>query len=225
MRKRRAARPRGKALRRARWGGLAAAGRAAERRKVNALELAIGREVRAFRTKHDMTVVELSRLASLSPGMLSKIENGLTSPSLATLRALAQALNVPVTALFRRFEEHTDATFVRAGDGLTIERRGSRVGHQYKLLGHSVRKSIVVEPYMITLTEESEVFPLFQHNGMEFIYMLEGELSYRHGDKTYRMRPGDSLFFDANAPHGPDELTRLPARFLSVIAYAPEASG
>ena len=43
---------------------------------------------------------------------------------------------------------------------------------------------------------------------------------YRHGDKTYRLTPGDSLFFDADAPHGPDQLTRLPIRFLSVIAYA-----
>ncbi len=84
------------------------------------LEAAIGREVHAFRRKHGMTVVDLARLAKLSPGMLSKIENGLTSPSLATLRALSTALGVPVTAFFRRFEQHTDATFVRAGEGLVI---------------------------------------------------------------------------------------------------------
>ncbi len=49
--------------------------------------------------------------------------------------------------------------------------------------------------------------------------MLEGEVVYRHADKPYPMRPGDSLFFDADAPHGPDELRRLPIRFLSVISY------
>jgi transcriptional regulator with XRE-family HTH domain len=186
------------------------------------LEVAIGREVREFRKKLDMTVADLAKLADLSAGMLSKIENGMTSPSLDTLQALSRALHVPVTAFFRRYEEERDATFVPAGQGLTIERRGTRAGHQYQLLGHTLRKNIAVEPYLITLTEKSDVFPIFQHAGVEFLYMLEGEVGYRHGNKTYVLRPGDSLFFDADAPHGPDELRKLPIRFLSIICYARE---
>src|SRR5690606_34581763 len=62
------------------------------------LEMAIGREVCGFRRKLDMTVAELAKQADLSAGMLSKIENGQTSPSLATLQALSVALHVPVTA-------------------------------------------------------------------------------------------------------------------------------
>lgn len=191
----------------------------------NHLEVAIGREVRAFRRQLDMTVMELAKAAGLSTGMLSKIENGGISPSLSTLQALSRALHVPVTAFFRRFEEERPATFVRAGEGLKIERRGTRAGHQYELLGHSSGKRIVVEPYLITLTEESDVFPLFQHSGLEFIYMLEGEVGYRHSDKTYVLQPGDSLYFDADAPHGPEELRKLPIRFISVIAYPREDEG
>ncbi len=183
----------------------------------NKLELAIGREIRAFRKKMDLTIAELAKLADLSAGMLSKIENGNASPSLGTLQALSRALNIPFTAFFRKYEEDRDASFVRAGQGLVIERRGTRAGHEYRLLGHSVGKSISVEPYLITLTEESEVFPLFQHPGTEFIYMLEGEMLYTHGDKSYRLSPGDSLFFDADAPHGPEDLFSLPIRFLSII--------
>jgi transcriptional regulator with XRE-family HTH domain len=183
------------------------------------LEVAIGREVRAFRKKSNLTVAELANLAGVSIGMLSKIENGHASPSLTTLQALTTALHIPVTALFRKYEEQRDATFVRAGEGLKIERRGTRAGHQYRLLGHTVGKSIAVEPYMITLTEKSEVFPLFQHSGMEFIYMIEGEVRYRHGNKSYALTPGDSLFFDGDAPHGPEDLVYLPIRFLSVIVY------
>jgi transcriptional regulator with XRE-family HTH domain len=186
------------------------------------LEVAIGREVRAFRAKLGLTVAELARAAELSSGMLSKIENGLTSPSLATLRSLSKALDVPVTAFFRRYEEERDAMFVKAGEGLAIERRGTRAGHQYQLLGHTQSKRLAVEPYLITLTEESDVFPLFQHSGLEFIYMLEGEVLYRHGDKTYSLSPGDSLFFDADAPHGPENLAKLPIRFLSIITYPRE---
>jgi transcriptional regulator with XRE-family HTH domain len=187
------------------------------------LELSIGREVRVFRKKINMTVAELAKLAGLSAGMLSKIENGMTSPSLATLQSLSRALHVPVTAFFRKFEEERDATFVKAGQGLTIERRGTRAGHQYQLLGHTMRKSIAVEPYMITLTADSDVFPLFQHAGIEFLYMLEGEVGYRHGSKTYTLTPGDSLYFDADVPHGPEELRKLPIRFLSIITYSRES--
>ena len=181
------------------------------------LEIAIGQQVRAFRKQLHMTVAEVAGQADLSPGMLSKIENGLTSPSLATLKALSSALNVPVTAFFRKYEEERDATFVKAGQGLNIERRGTRAGHQYQLLGHTVGKQVFVEPYLISLTEESDVFPLFQHDGVEFIYMLAGEVIYRHASQTYRLTPGDSLFFDADAPHGPEELVNLPIRFLAVI--------
>lgn len=183
------------------------------------LEQSIGREVKRFREKLGLTLSELAKAADMSAGMLSKIENGATSPSLASLQRLSKGLHVPVTALFRGFEEIRDASFVKAGQGLAIERRGTRAGHQYQLLGHSPHGPVMVEPYLITLTAESDVFPAFQHAGLEFLYMLEGEVVYRHGDKTYTMLPGDALFFDADAPHGPEELKKLPIRFLSVISY------
>ncbi len=189
------------------------------------LEAAIGRQVRSLRKKLDMRVAELASLAGLSSGMLSKIENGLTAPSLATLKALSEALNVPVTALFQQFEERREATFVPAGQGLEIERRGTRSGHQYRLLGHSRDAALAVEPYMITLNDESDSFPYFQHAGTEFIYMLEGRMGYRHGDRVYTLGPGDSLFFEAAVPHGPETLDELPCHFLSLIAYSRGPDG
>ena len=88
----------------------------------NALEQAIGRQVRRYRKQLGLTITEMCDRTGLSAGMVSKIENGNTSPSLATLRSLATALNVPVTSLFREFEEQRDATFVKAGQGLAIAR-------------------------------------------------------------------------------------------------------
>ncbi len=188
------------------------------------LEVAIGRAVRTFRQQKLMTVATLSQQTGLSIGMLSKIENGITSPSLTTLQTLAHALSVPLTSFFRRFEESREAMHVKAGDAVEIERRGTRAGHQYNLLGHigANASGVIVEPYMITLTEQSDVFPTFQHDGIELLFMLEGKVEYRHGDRTYLMEPGDSLFFDADAPHGPERLIKLPARYLSVISY-PQA--
>ncbi len=194
--------------------------------KENVLEVAIGREVRAYRNKLGITVADLATATGMSLGMLSKIENGNTSPSLTSLQALSKALGVPVTAFFRRFEEERNAVFVKAGEGVDVERRGTRAGHQYNLLGHvgPNASGVVVEPYLITLSADSDVFPTFQHGGMEFLYMLEGEVVYRHASHLYTMTPGDSLFFDADAPHGPEELRKLPIRYLSIISY-PQGSG
>jgi transcriptional regulator with XRE-family HTH domain len=185
------------------------------------LETAIGREVRSHRRAQGMTVADLAAATGLSIGMLSKIENGVTSPSLATLQALSNALSCPITAFFRGFEERREVQHVRAGEHLEIERRGTRAGHQYHLLGHigANGSGVVMEPYLITLTTESDVFPTFQHDGIELLYMLEGEVTYRHGDRLFHLRPGDSLLFDADARHGPEVLNRLPARYLSVISY------
>lgn len=187
----------------------------------NVLEIAIGREVRHHRRQQNITVSELSTATGLSIGMLSKIENGNTSPSLTTLQTLANALSVPLTAFFKGFEEKREAVHTKAGQGVEMERAGTRANHQYNLLGHigSNASGVIVEPYLITLSDKSDVFPTFQHSGIEMIYMLEGCVSYRHGDNVYDLKPGDTLFFDADAPHGPDELIDLPARYLAVISY------
>lgn len=189
------------------------------------LEVAIGREVRAYRRKQEITVAELSSITGISIGMLSKIENGNTSPSLTTLQSLANALSVPLTAFFRRFEESRTAVHTKAGAGVELEREGTRANHQYNLLGHigSNSSGVIVEPYLITLSDKADIFPTFQHAGIETIYMLEGEVDYRHGDQVYNLQPGDTLFFDADAPHGPENLISLPARYLSVISYPQDS--
>lgn len=183
------------------------------------IAVAIGTQVRNLRRKLDLTGTELAEQAGLSAGMLSKIENGAVSASIDSLEALARALNVPLTTFFSSYEEKRDCSHVTAGHGVMIERRGTKAGHQYQLLGHSISGEIVVEPYLITLTKEAKPYTLFQHAGVEFIYMLSGKVLYRHADKAYPLAPGDSLFFDAAALHGPEELTELPMTYLSIIIY------
>lgn len=185
------------------------------------LEVAIGRAVRELRKRQRLTGAELSAQTGISVGMLSKIENGVISPSLATLQALANALRVPLVQLFQGYAEPRGAMHVKSGQGVEIGRAGTRAGHQYHLLGHigSNSSGVVVEPYMIVLTTDSDRFPTFQHEGIEMLYMLEGRLGYRHADQVYDLEPGDTLLFDADAPHGPVDLTELPARYLSIITY------
>ncbi|HSI39385.1 MAG TPA: XRE family transcriptional regulator [Xanthobacteraceae bacterium] len=184
------------------------------------LEQALGQQVRALRRELDLTVSDLASAAGISVGMLSKIENGLISPSLATIQSIAVALNVPISALFSGFEEKRDCSFVRAGQGVAIERRGTKVGHHYELLGHALGGEVTVEPYLIRLSEEAVPYTSFRHAGVEFIHMLTGEVVYRHGEQRYHLRPGDSLLFDSAAPHGPEQLLERPMTYLSIIIYA-----
>jgi transcriptional regulator with XRE-family HTH domain len=183
------------------------------------LETEIGAEVRKLRKELDLTVAELGTAAGISTGMLSKIENGSISPSLATLDSLADALNVPISRLFKEREERRDCSFVKNGQGVRIERRGTKAGHLYDLLGHSLGGTIGVEPYLITLKSNAVAYTDFRHAGVEFIYMLSGKVRYRHADRSYVMEPGDALFFDAAARHGPEELIRAPMTYLSIIIY------
>ena len=187
----------------------------------NVLEVAIGRQIRIDRKQMEITVSDLSKMTGLSTGMLSKIENGNTSPSLSTLQTLSNALSIPMTAFFKQFEQKRECIHTKANEGVEVEGEGTRAGHQYNLLGHlgSNDSGVIVEPYLIELTSETDTFKTFQHGGLETIYMLAGEITYRHGDGVYKLQPGDTLFFDANTPHGPEALDKLPARFLSIISY------
>ncbi len=183
------------------------------------IEQRLGREVRRLRRRLGLTGAALATAARISHGTLSKIETGQLSPSLATIEALASVLAVPVAALFADPARPPGASFVAAGQGAAIERRGTKAGHRYQLLGQTLEGAVALEPYLITLTEEAVPYTGFQHAGQELIHLLTGRLTYRHDHRLYPMRPGDTLLFDATAPHGPAELTQLPTTYLSIITY------
>jgi transcriptional regulator with XRE-family HTH domain len=187
----------------------------AERR----LEQALGTHVRNLRRQKDLSIADLAEAASISGGMLSKIETGQISASLGTLQSISSALGVPMSSLFSEFEERRDCSYVKGGQGVTIDRRGTKAGHVYNLLGHALRGNVAVEPYLIELREDSVPYTEFRHAGVEFIYMMSGKVTYRHDDQVYSLRPGDALLFDSAALHGPQVLEKLPATYLSIIIY------
>lgn len=188
------------------------------------LERALGVQIRALRRRLDLSVADLASAASISLGMMSKIENGQISPSLKTMQSLAGALSVPISSLFASVEERQDCSFVPSGQGVNIERRGTKAGHIYQLLGHLLRGDVVVEPYLITLDDDAQPHTSFSHEGVELLYMLEGEIDYRHGGKVYTLRGGDTMMFDSSAQHGPERLLQYPIHYLSIIIYPRGAS-
>jgi transcriptional regulator with XRE-family HTH domain len=183
------------------------------------LETAIAANVRRLRVQQGLSVGDMSAKIGISKAMLSKIENAQTSCSLSTLALLARGFDVPATTLLRGAESDRPASFVAAGQGAPIVRRGTQRGHEYRQLGSLPGEHKRLESLLVTLTESSEVNPLFQHPGTEMIYMIEGEMVYGHGRSTYRLAPGDTLQFDGEGAHGPLELIRVPITFISVIAF------
>lgn len=185
------------------------------------LERYIGNTIRQLRQKHRLTIAEVCDRANISRGMLSKIENAQTATSLETLAKLASALGVSLSTLFRNYNmPEGDAQLVKSGEGMEVVRRGTKCGHTYHLLAYDRGSTKLFEPFLIAMDDASEAFPTFEHPGVEFIYMLQGKIEYRHGQSTYLLEPGDSLTFQGDIPHGPEKLIELPIVFLAIIYYA-----
>jgi DNA-binding XRE family transcriptional regulator len=183
----------------------------------------LAERVREARHGRGWTVGMLARESGLSKGMLSKIENAQSSPSLATLARLSEALAVPVTAFFRGLSEEQDLVYVKAGGGLDIQHKGSGPGHRYQMLGAMRAPYGSLEPMLVTLTERTEVFPLYQHAGTELLFMISGKMEYCYGDKRHLLEPGDAIQFVGEVIHGPSELITLPVQFLAIKSVTPGA--
>ncbi len=192
-----------------------------ERAQNPALDL--GRTARRLRESQDLTLADVGRRANISSAMLSRLETGRVSPSLETIVALAQALGVTPSMLMQRIgADDGGAQLIRAGEGLETVRSGTRRGHTYHLLAAQRGPRKIFEPFLVTFNDKSEVFPGFQHPGIEFIHILTGIIHYRHGRHTYVLRPGDTLTFRGDVAHGPERLEKMPIRLLSLIIYANE---
>ena len=186
----------------------------------HSLERYLGATIRELRQRHDLTIAQVSEQAGISRGMLSKIENAQTSTGLDVLNRIAQALGVSMSTLFRHFDvPEGGAQLVKNGEGMEVVRKGTKRGHTYHLLAYDQGPKKLFEPFLITMDDESETFPVFEHQGTEFIHMLKGVIEYRHGQQTYILHPGDTITFQADVPHGPERLIKTPIQFLSIFVY------
>lgn len=184
----------------------------------DALRATIGQRLRDYRLDLDWTMTQLAGRSGVSKAMLSKIENMQTTPALATLARLGDALSVPVTAFFRGLADEQDLLHIKAGNGLDIHHRNSSANQSYQSLGRLRFPHDRLEPTLVTIVGRDEVFPRYQHGGSELIYMIAGRLEYCYGQRVVSLEPGDSLQLLGEVPHGPGKLIELPIKMLSVKA-------
>ncbi len=184
------------------------------------LEQYLGMQIKRQRQAQELKLADVARIAGISQGMLSKIENAQVSTSLDTLSRLCDVLGMPMSKLFSQYDQPDgNALLVKAGDGLEVVRRGTEKGHTYQLLNHTRGPKKNFRGYMVSMDDASEEFPTFSHPGTEFLHLLEGELIYRHGNQLYHLQAGDSLTFDGETPHGPEKLVQVPIRLMSIMNY------
>jgi transcriptional regulator with XRE-family HTH domain len=160
------------------------------------LEESLGNRLRELRRQQGFSLRALAEKSGLSANTLSLIENGKTSPSVATLQQIALALNIPITAFFE--------TRVNR-DPVIHTRKDQRVGTPFTYgtleeLGDLGADTL--QPFVVTFHPRTDSGPQpLTHTGSEFIYCLSGRVVYNVLGEEYTLEPGDTLLFSSKLPH------------------------
>jgi transcriptional regulator with XRE-family HTH domain len=173
----------------------------------------LGATVRAQRGRRNLTIASLARKVGVSAAAISQIESGAVQPSVATLRKLAAALEIPVFRLFLPVEAEA-VSVVRRGKGVTIGRPSS--GAQYQLLSPSMHGQLQVMEVTMDPGQASAAAAL-SHAGEECLVILGGRGALEFGDSVIDLRAGDAATFQGTIPHRLRNPGRGQLRVLSII--------
>ncbi len=159
-------------------------------------ESLIGIRLRTFRKQQGLSIRALADKCGISVNTLSLIENDKTSPNVNTLKLLADGLELPIMSFFE--EEKPE-------NGLVYQQQGQRPQMSFangtlEKLGEGL-PPLGAEPILVTLESTGEIVQDISHAGREFIYCLEGQVTCMIAGQPYPLLPGDSLLFNARAPH------------------------
>ena len=176
----------------------------------------LGARLRVLRKERHLTQRELANRASISVNAVSLIERNEISPSVSTLQSLAGALSIKISYFFAD-DEQTSVIHVKSADrpqlqsgGITISGLGSQLSGQQ------------LEPFLMVLQPGSGSGEYVVHTGHEFVYCLEGRLTYILEGLEYALEAEDSLIFEAHLPHSWKNQGDKPARFLLILCPTDE---
>jgi transcriptional regulator with XRE-family HTH domain len=173
----------------------------------------VGQRLRDLRLERTLSIRALAERSGLNVNTFSLIENGKTSPSVSTLQQIAAALEVPITAFFETTQDHRKIVHQKIG-----QRPHAVFAHgTLEDLGAGMTNR-AVEPFVVTLEPQvtSGDNPIV-HTGFEFVFCLQGRMTYRVEARTYALEPGDSLLFESHLPHRWQNDEAQPAQALLVL--------
>ena len=188
-------------------------------------EFQIGMKVRNLRQERRMTLQDMANKTSLSKPLLSQIENNQVIPPLATLLRIAKAFQVPLNCFFEDERNDTKCILIRAGEQHARQLRSARdPGSQSYTYNSRAfgKKHHHMEPFDVEFFADKWSDDLMvRHDGEEFLYLLEGELEFRHGDQIMHLHPGDSVYYDSTEPHGYIACSDIKPRAIAVLYSKP----
>ncbi len=183
-------------------------------------ESELGKRIKEYRMKKGLTLQKLEEKTGFTKGYLSKVENTKKAPPVSTLVVLAKALGVSLSEILGEKEEKSSISLVKRNQRQVIARNGTVFGYSYQTLAHKFYKKHI-EPYILTLPVKTKQVPLFQHEGEEILFVLEGTMKFFHGDQEFIAEEGDCLYFDASVPHHGVCQGKKEVKCLMVI-YTPQ---
>ncbi len=178
---------------------------------------AVGTRIRALRDAMGFSLRDLAERSGVSAPMLSQVERGETSPTLAVAAKIAAGLELTLSQLLR-LDEGQHVAVVRTADRHRFERGGHRVEELTPSLpGQRADVSLhVLAPGAATGGREDP--PMHEPGSRETAVVLAGTLALTVDGTRYELRAGDSVTFDADLPHHLENEGEEPTRFLAVIA-------
>jgi transcriptional regulator with XRE-family HTH domain len=167
----------------------------------------LGMTIRRLREERNLSLKELAARSDLTPSFLSQVERNLTSPSVASLRRVAQAFGVPLTALFQGPTTPEDHVVRRNERRQLIHPR--RQWRDY-LLTPNLKGKLQVILSVIEPGGGSGDEPYAHDSDEECVVVLRGRLEFWVGSDWYLLEEGDSIVFESRIPHrncnpGPDQ--------------------
>jgi transcriptional regulator with XRE-family HTH domain len=182
----------------------------------------IASNIKMVRKNRKMTLDQLAALTGLTKGYLSKIERSKKAPPYSTINKIAVAFGVDAASLIGEgFSKTAESkiSFTRKDHGRIVPivrslSEGSLYGYSYEALAVDKRGKNM-EPYIIEPAFGEEA--IFEHEGEEFVYVLEGTHALVYGGERFVMRKGDSVYFDATVPHTGISPGKRKARLLAAM--------
>ena len=182
------------------------------------IEERIGWRIRKLREGKKMTLSELAKRARLSKSLLSKIENGKVSSPASTLSVIADSLKVGLNFLLDENVDQREYKYVlvRKDERIRLDRGTEDFGLYYEMIAYK-KPNKLMNPFILIVENRRRVPVLFTHHGEEIIFVLSGKMEFAYGKEKLVMEPGDSIYFDADVPHGGRNIGDNPLRVLMVI--------
>ncbi|HPF47130.1 MAG: helix-turn-helix domain-containing protein [Alphaproteobacteria bacterium] len=183
------------------------------------IDVAIGACLKDMRESRGFNARALAEAAGVSAAMISRIENGQVSPSISTLSALSEALDVPMVSFFRdTATDHVDYTHVRKGQGIHSTRIIDKHSHDYINLASHIRRDLSFEAHIVTMEKQEAKAPTYIGHGVVFMHVKEGEALFNYGQRQIHLKKGDSLTLDSELSHGIADVLSPKFTFLTIKA-------